>query len=428
MDIVNFIENHKEKLFLWQEVVVFSVTRIALEHTGMAIAILYKLVKTDYQSKIKTDPRIILISGRITQELLCEPFDNDVELFKKRIKTWLKRYISDRNITYRLRFEIGNVLGRLGDDRVGVGIKIINGVEYPDINWIRIPCGISEFGSPEGHINKVHSKKVDEYLISMYPITNKQFSLFLAKGYSKKEYWTNEGWAWVNGEDEIYFAKETAGRYTEDRRKQYDLWLKSRSLVRRKEPFWWQDYPWNIPNRPVVGITWYEAVAYCNWLNIECRNQLKGFLSDSTIAEAQICLPTLEEWEKAARGPKCTKYPWGNVLDKKKIRGNFDICELNETCAVGIFVEGKSVYGLYDLAGNVYEWISTGVIQVDEKNWERKPENLDEKYERLVKGGSWNLDYERAKAAYDEWDYPLIFDQNTGFRPIVRLKGSNHDN
>lgn len=428
LDVVNFIEEHKEKLISWQEVVVFSVTKIALEYIGIATAILYKLVKTDYQSKNKIDPQKILISGIITQELLSESTDYDVTVFKKRIMSWLKRYVCDRKITYRLRFEIGNVLGRLGDDRAGVGIRIINGIKYPDIKWIRIPCGISEFGSPQGHINKVHSEKLDEYLISMYPITNEQFSLFIENGYTMKKYWTNEGWAWVNGEDEIYFQREKVGRYTEDRRKQYDLWLKSRGLKRRKEPFWWHDYPWNISNRPVVGITWYEAVAYCNWLDIECRNQLKDFLSESEMTDAKICLPSLEEWEKAARGPNCTKYPWGDSLDKKKIRGNFDICDLNETCAVGIFSEGKSGYGLYDMAGNVYEWISTGVVQIDEQNWERKPENLEKKCERLVKGGSWNLEYERAKAAYDEWDYPLIFDQNTGFRPIVKLKRSNHDN
>lgn len=428
LDTVTFIEEHKEKLISWQEVIVFSVTRIALEHIGMATAILFKLVKTDYQSKNKIEPQKILISGIITQELLCESTDHDVIMFKKRIMSWLKRYVCDKSIAYRLRFEIGNVLGRLGDDRLGIGIRIISGVKYPDIKWIRIQGGNSEFGSPQGHINKVHFKRLDDYLISMYPITNKQFSLFVENGYAKKEYWTNEGWAWVNGEDEFYFEKESVGRYTEDRKKQYDLWLKSRVTKRRKEPFWWQDYPWNILNRPVVGVTWYEAIAYCNWLNIECRNQLNGILSDSEIANAKICLPTLEEWEKAARGPKCTKYPWGNKLDKKKLRGNFDISDLNETCAVGIFSEGKSGYGLCDMAGNVYEWISTGVVQIDEQSWERKPENLEAKYERLVKGGSWNLEYERAKAAYDEWDYPIIFDQNTGFRPIIRLKRSNHDN
>lgn len=428
LDIASFIDEHKEKLISWQEVVVFSVTNMALERIGIATAILYQMVKNDYQSSNKIEPEKILISGMITQELLCESNNYEIIIFKKRIKSWLKHYISDKGIAYRLRFEMGNVLGRLGDDRVGVGVRNIYGIDYPDIKWICIPCGSSEFGSPQGHINKVHSKELGEYLISMYPITNEQFGLFIAHGYSKKEYWTKEGWAWVKGQDEFYFERETSGRYTEERKKQYEIWLKGRGVEKRKEPFWWQDYPWNIANRPVVGITWYEAIAYCNWFNIECRKQLEGVLSDKDIAEAKVCLPTLEEWEKAARGPKCTKYPWGNFLDYKKIRANVDIGNLNETCAVGIFSEGKSGYGLYDVAGNVYEWIATGVTQIGTNEWSRGCENLEEKYERLVKGGSWNMEYERTKAAYDEWDYPFIFDQNTGFRPIIRLKRGNNDN
>jgi len=422
LDIASFIDDNKDRLIPWQEVIVFGITKISMERLGMAIAILYKLVKNDYQNRNKIEPEIILIAGIIVQELLNESDNSEIVAFNKRIKSWLRYYVCDKSIPYRLRFEIGNVLGRLGDDRDGVGLRKIGGRNYPDIKWIRIPGGTSEFGSSEGHINKVHSEEVNEYLISMYPITNAQFGLFLARGYSRKEYWTNEGWAWVNGQDQIYFKSEVSGRYTEERKKQYEIWLRSRGLEKRKEPFWWQDSPWNIANRPVVGITWYEAVAYCNWLNAECRRLLIGVLDDNEIVNAQICLPTLEEWEKAARGPKCLKYPWGNSLDYKRIRGNFDICDLNETSAVGIFFEGKSGYGLYDVAGNVYEWISTGVVQIDTNKWERQPENLEGKYERLVKGGSWNMEYGRAKAAYDEWDYPLIFDQNTGFRPIIRLK------
>ena len=426
IDVAEFIEANESKLVSWQEVIVFAVTKMAMERMGIAVAILYKLVKTDYQSKNKIDPERILITGIVAQELLCESNNSELLLFKERIQSWLRRYVCDKSIHYRLRFEIGNLLGRLGDDRPGVGIKRICNIEYPDIKWVLIPAGISEFGSPEGHINSVHSMNVDEFLISAFPITNEQFGLFVKNGYTIKEYWTDEGWAWVNGEDEKYFTNEIDGRYTEERRKQYELWLGSRHSDKRKEPFWWQDHPWNISNRPVVGITWYEAVAYCNWMNIECRQQLMSVLSAEDAKDALICLPTLEEWEKAARGPKCTRYPWGNSLDYKRVRANVDITGLNETCAVGIFAEGKSGYGVFDAAGNVYEWIATGVTQVELEKWCREKENLEGKYERLVKGGSWNMEYERSKAAYDEWDYPLIFDQNTGFRPIVRLKRGNY--
>ena len=256
----------------------------------------------------------------------------------------------------------------------------------------------------------------------MSKVTNAQYALFIENGYSTRRYWTKEGWAWLNGQKSISIANVGSERYSEDRKKQYELWLTGREQKRRNEPYWWQDYPWNIANRPVVGVTWYEAVAYCNWLNIECRIQMKEKLSDDEYDNAQICLPTLEEWEKAARGPKCSKYPWGEKLDEKKIRANVDVSNLNETSAVGIFSEGRSKYGVYDVAGNVYEWISTGVSQIDLKTWERKEEDVEQEYERIVKGGSWNMEYERAKAAYDEWDYPFIFDQNTGFRPIIRLR------
>ena len=107
---------------------------------------------------------------------------------------------------------------------------------------------------------------------------------------------------------------------------------------------------------------------------------------------------------------------------KKFVNDEADRSLLNETSAVGIFEEGKSDYGLYDVAGNVYEWIATGVSLDENGEYKREKDDLEGKFERLVKGGSWNLEYERSKAAYDEWDFPYIFDQNTGLRPVIVLK------
>lgn len=428
LDVAGFIKAQADNLIPWQEVIVFGVTKVALEHLEMAISVLFGLVQTDYNNKRKINPEIVLIAGIITKEVLSEASNNEnIQLFKNRIKSWLKKYISDKSISFRLRFEIGNALERLGDDRKGVGIVNINGKNYPDIEWLLIPAGISEFGSSKGHINKVHSQFTGKYYISKYPITNAQFSLFLEDGYSSEEYWTKEGWAWLQGNKEISLENVNPDRYSEERKKEYEMWLDGRKHKKRTEPYWWQDYPWNISNRPVVGITWYEAVAYCNWLNTKCFKQFSKVLNAEDLRHAKVCLPTLEEWEKAARGPKCSMYPWGQSLDYKVIRANIDICSINETCAVGIFSEGKSGYKLYDVAGNVYEWIATGVKQKDPKSWERQEENLEQEFERLVKGGSWNMEYERAKAAYDEWDYPFIFDQNTGFRPIIRIESGNNE-
>jgi formylglycine-generating enzyme required for sulfatase activity len=88
-------------------------------------------------------------------------------------------------------------------------------------------------------------------------------------------------------------------------------------------------------NHPVVGVTWDQAQGYCNWV--------------------QGRLPTEAEWEKAARGTNSNVYPWGNN-DPTCDLLNFGYCS-GRTSDVNAFSQGVSPYGLYDMAGNVFEWV-----------------------------------------------------------------------
>jgi formylglycine-generating enzyme required for sulfatase activity len=114
----------------------------------------------------------------------------------------------------------------------------------------------------------------------------------------------------------------------------------------------WEDERWNRPDHPVVGVSWYEAVAYCRWLTEAL--QAAGALDESEV----VRLPTEAEWEKAARGEHARRWPWGDDFDPAwAITGESG---LRRTTPVGKYSPaGDSPYGAADIAGNVWEWCSS---------------------------------------------------------------------
>ncbi|MCK5541848.1 MAG: SUMF1/EgtB/PvdO family nonheme iron enzyme [Desulfobacterales bacterium] len=154
-----------------------------------------------------------------------------------------------------------------------------------------------------------------DFQIDIYPVTNERYKKFIsAGGYSNKDYWDEKGWNWKN-EDNIF------------------------------QPVYLSDKNFNDPEQPVVGVSFYEAQAFCKWLT-KSRNDGYGYrLLDE------------KEWEKAARGDKGLKYPWGDEFDKEKC--NSKESGINKTTRVTVYPNGISPYGCYDMAGNVWEWTSS---------------------------------------------------------------------
>ncbi len=103
-------------------------------------------------------------------------------------------------------------------------------------------------------------------------------------------------------------------------------------------------------NLPVVLVTWYDAQAFCHWIEAE-------FLSKEGLFEGmQARLPSEAEWEKAARGPDGREYPWGNE-NPDSSRCNYYDGNIRVMVPVGNFSPlGDSPYGCADMAGNVFQW------------------------------------------------------------------------
>lgn len=264
-------------------------------------------------------------------------------------------------------------LGQLGDPRLEIG----------DSLWVEVPAGEYPVGGDEfaawGYSSwPKQTVRLDRFAIAWRPVTVSDWSLFLA-----------------------------AGGYAAWRR---DLPDDAASV----EPDDWGRQR-HHPNRPVTGVSWYEATAFCSWASAAWRIP-PGLL---------VRLPTEREWEAAARGPEAAIYPWGGADLAGREHANFARI-VGHPSPVGAFPAGNRGR-LVDLSGNVWEWCQ------DPWSDDGSADPAAGRAEgRVFRGGSWSYDADGCRSAYRHTfdpDYRYRYGPDyrsivTGFRVVLAAPAS----
>ena len=215
-------------------------------------------------------------------------------------------------------------------------------------DMVRIPGGTFVMGNSDSvHDERPqHQVNVAEFFIDRTPVTNAQFAQFVnAKGTQSPD-----GQRWYDTDD-------------------------NDARIHRREGQWIPDA--GAENNPVVEASWYGALVYCGWRGKR--------------------LPTEAEWEKAARGTDGRKYPWGNEAPDQS-RAHFG-AGWNDLRPVGGLPKGASPYGVLDLAGNGWEWVSSAYLPYP-YNPKDGREDLTRLQVRVTRGGGHDSSPEELTATH----------------------------
>jgi formylglycine-generating enzyme required for sulfatase activity len=245
------------------------------------------------------------------ERLLQERWDDQEAL------TLLTGLIENADVPLEQRLRAARLAGQYGDPRPGV-CSLPRSLDDP--YWADpIPAGEYPIANGQARL------QLSEFRIGRYPVTVWQFRRFWSdpQGYENQELWPVQGWTW-----------KQAGTPT-------------------KQPYLWDNSDWTAANQPVIGVSWYEAMAFCRWL--DARGRTEGWLPK----EREIGLPSEAEWEVAAMWDAASRKMRAWAPPDGALWQNVTEAGIGRTSPVGLFPQSVSACGALDMAGNVWEWCAS---------------------------------------------------------------------
>jgi formylglycine-generating enzyme required for sulfatase activity len=319
----------------WREVVLL-LGGVLLKQGAAKIAGLVKAILDDVGPPLADQARCIGLLGAMLRDLAPVGYTISDPRYPVLRSTVLAIFDPERSssVSVALRIDAADALAQAGDPRLDPA--------NPD-RWVTIPGGAFWMGAQSARVRErnydseasehgasVHEVVLTEFRIARSPVTVADYRRFAEqRGYADERWWKAGGF----------------GRWQAP-----DGW--SRQL--------------SFPGRPVVGVSWFEAMAYCAWTG--CR------------------LPTEAEWERVARGKEARKFPWGDEpIDPERANyaGNVD-----HPTPVGVYPRGRTPDGIDDMAGNVWEWCFDRYSPY-EKGRTENPTGPAKGEGRVLRGGSW---------------------------------------
>ena len=174
-----------------------------------------------------------------------------------------------------------------------------------------------------------------------------------------------------------------------------------------EEPRGWTDSSFSDPDQPVVGVSWFDALAYCDWLSQSDGEHYR--------------LPTEAEWEKACKGgDDAAQYAWGNQAPE-----SLDYYQGDWGRPRPVAELPANGYGLFNMGDNVHEWCldwhATDYYAVSP---ERNPTGPPSGKRRVSRGGSWRHAVKASRAAHRSSLPPEYRYTDYGFRLVRRRSGT----